>query len=103
MCNPSCNLNLDAQFNFKTRFIQKKVMQGEDGRKTNFSELDGIRIQLQSKNVSNAMLQENLANPKFLRCLKGILTSMLKEGLGNSPHFTPTQGDSTRESEGKHT
>ena len=69
--NLSCNLNLGAQFNFKTGLILQKVMQGEDRRKTNFSELDGIRIQLQFKNVSHVMLCETLTDPEFLQCLKG--------------------------------
>ena len=42
--NLSCNLNLGTQFNFKTGLIPLKVVQGEDRKKTNFSELNGIRI-----------------------------------------------------------
>ena len=52
----SCNINLGAQFNFETGLIPQKVMQDKDGRRTNFSELDGVRIQLHSKDVSHAML-----------------------------------------------
>ena len=42
--NLSCNLNLGAQFNFKTGLILQKVVQGKDGKKTNFSEFDSIWI-----------------------------------------------------------
>ena len=42
--NLSCNLNLGVQFNFKTGLIPQKVVKGKDGKKTNFSELDGIWI-----------------------------------------------------------
>ena len=45
--NLSCNLNLGAQFNFKTGIVPQRVIQGEDGQKTNFSELDSIWIRLQ--------------------------------------------------------
>ena len=44
--NLSCKLNLGAQFNYKTGFIPQQVISGENERKTNFSELDGIRIHL---------------------------------------------------------
>ena len=42
--NLSCNLNLGAQFNFKTGLIPQKVVQGKDWKKTNFRELNGIQI-----------------------------------------------------------
>ena len=42
--NLSCKLNLEAQFNYKTGFLLQRVISGHTGKKTNFSELDGIRI-----------------------------------------------------------
>ena len=53
--NLSCDINLGAQFNFETGFIPQKVMQDKDGRRTNFSELDGVQIPLHSKDVSHVM------------------------------------------------
>ena len=46
-------------------------MQGKDGRRTNFSELYGVWIKLQSKDVSHATLRKTLTDPEFLQCLKG--------------------------------
>ena len=54
--NLSCKLNLGAQFNHQTGFIPQKVMADGNGKKTNFSELDGIRICLHFKDVTNRTL-----------------------------------------------
>ena len=64
--NLSCELNLGTQFNFKTGLKPQRVMSGENGKKTNFSKLDGIRIRLQFQDVSNKTLQRMLGDPKFL-------------------------------------
>ena len=42
--NLSCKLNLGAQFNHQTGFILQRVTTDKEGKKMNFSELDGIRI-----------------------------------------------------------
>ena len=68
--NLSCNLNLGAQFNFKTGLVPQRVIHGEDGQKTNFSELDGIWIRLQFQDVSNETLQKTVGDPEFLQWLK---------------------------------
>ena len=64
--NLSCDIDLGAQFNFETGLIPQKVMEDEGGRRTSFSELDGVRIQLHSKDVSHAMLPETVNDPEFL-------------------------------------
>ena len=66
----ACSLNLGAQVKVKIGLILQQVMQGQDGRKANFSELDGVRIQLQFKDTSNATPQETVACPEVLQCLK---------------------------------
>ena len=68
--NLSCKLNLGAQFNYKTGFIPQRVISGENGRKTNFSELDGVRIRLQFQDVSNKTLRRTVGNPEFLQWLR---------------------------------
>ena len=68
--NLSCKLNLGAHFNYKTGLIPQRVRSGENGRKTNFSELDGIRLHLQFQDVSNKTRQRTVGNPEFLQWLK---------------------------------
>ena len=68
--NLSCKLNLGTQFNYKTGFIPQRVIAGEGGRKTNFSELDGVRIRLQFQDVPNGTLQKTVGDPEFLQWLK---------------------------------
>ena len=65
--NLSCKLNLGAQFNLKTGLIPQWVISGENGKKTNFSKLDGIRIRLQFQDVSNRTLQRTVGDPEFLQ------------------------------------
>ena len=54
--NLLCKLNLGAQFNYRTGFIPQRVISRENRRKTNFSELDGIRICFQD--MSNKTLRK---------------------------------------------
>ena len=54
--NLSCKLNLGAQFNYKTGLIPQQVISGKNGKKTNFSNLDSIRIRLQFQDVLNKTL-----------------------------------------------
>ena len=63
--NLSCKLNLGAQFNHQTGFIPQKVTMDKEGRKTNFSELDGIRIRLHFQDVTNRMLQSMVGDSEF--------------------------------------
>ena len=68
--NLSCKLNLGAQFNFKTGLIPQRVISGENGKKTNFSEINGIRICLQFQDVLNKTLRRTVGDPEFLQWLK---------------------------------
>ena len=45
--NLPCNINLGAQFNFVTGLTPQKVVQDQNGKKKNVSELRGVKIQLQ--------------------------------------------------------
>ena len=68
--NLSCKLNLGAQFNLRTGLIPQWVISGENGKKTNFSKLDGIRIRLQFQDVSNRTLRRTVGDLEFLQWLK---------------------------------
>ena len=68
--NLSCKLNLGAPFSYKTGLIPQRVISGKNRKKTNFSELDGIRIRLQFQYVSNKTLRRTVGNPEFLQWLK---------------------------------
>ena len=60
--NLSCKLNLGAQFNHQTGFIPQKVIEDSTGKRTNFSELDGIHICLQFQDMSNRTLQSTVGD-----------------------------------------
>ena len=57
---------MGAQFNFITGLIPQKVMQGKDGRRANFSKLEGIRIRLQFQDISNETLRKAVRDLEFL-------------------------------------
>ena len=96
--NMSCHLNLGAQFNFKTGLIPQTVKQGADGKKVNFSELDGIQVRLQFQDVSNATLQRTIGDPEFLPLLKKETTTQtMWNGVCITPHLTPCTYGSTGE------
>ena len=44
MRNLSCHLNLGARFNFRTGLILQTTRKDAEGKKVNFSELDGMQI-----------------------------------------------------------
>ena len=64
--NLSCKLNLGAQFNHQTGFIPQKVQVDGNGKKTNYSELDGIRIRLHFQDVTNRTLQCFVGDSEFV-------------------------------------
>ena len=64
--NLSCKLNFGAQFNYQTGFIPQKVISYSTSKKTNFSELDGIRIRLQFQDVTNRTLQSMVGDSEFV-------------------------------------
>ena len=64
--NLSCKLNLGAQFNHQTGFIPQKVISGSAGNKTNFCELDGIRIRLHFQDMTNRTLRSMVGDSEFV-------------------------------------
>ena len=61
--NLPCDINLGAQFNFVTGLTPQKVVQDRNGRRSNFCELEGVKIQLQFQDVSNETLRHTIENP----------------------------------------
>ena len=68
--NLSCKLNLGAQFNHQTGFILQRVTVHRDGTRTNFCELDGIRIRLHFQDVTNRALRSLLGDVEFDKWLQ---------------------------------
>ena len=64
--NLLCDINLGAQFNFVTGLTPQKVVQDQNGRNNNVSELGGVKIQLQFQDVSNETLRYTIEDPEFL-------------------------------------
>ena len=64
--NLPCDINLGAQFNFVTGLTPQKVVQDQNGKKKNVSELGGVKIQLQFQDVSNETLRHTIEDPEFL-------------------------------------
>ena len=95
--NQSCKLNLGAQFNYKTGFIPQRVISRHNGRKTNFRELDGVRIWLQFQDISNKTLRSMVGDPEFLQWLQKEPLEQ-RRGVEYSPPHTLHDG-STREAE----
>ena len=84
--NLSCKLNLGAQFNHQTGFIPQKVMTDSSGKKTNFSELDGIRIHLHFQDVTNRTLRSLVGDSEFVLRLQ-MEPPEQRRGVENSlPH-----------------
>ena len=68
--NFSCHLNLGAQFNFNTGFVPKIVEPVADDKRVNFSELEGIWIQLQFHDVTYTTLQWTIKDHEFFQLLQ---------------------------------
>ena len=64
--NLPCDINLGAQFNFVTGLIPQKVIQDQNGKKKNVSEIGEVKIQLQFQDVSNKTLRHTIEDPEFL-------------------------------------
>ena len=96
--NLSCNLNLGAQFNFKTGLIPQRIIQGDNGKKTNFIELDGIQIRFQFQEVSNETLRRTVGDLEFLLIEERTTTTASWGGSGNALHLAPNKFGPTRKS-----
>ena len=85
--NLSCKLNLGAQFNHQTGFIPQKVISGSTGKKTNFSELDGICICLHFQDVMNRTLRSLVGDSEFVLWLQKEPPKQ-RRGVEDSPPHT---------------
>ena len=68
--NLSCNLNLGAQFNFKTGLIPQIVQVTEDGKKISCVRLGKVYIELQRQDVTIRELRKIVKDNEFVRSLK---------------------------------
>ena len=71
----------------ETVFIRQKVIKDSTGKRTNFSELDGIRIRLQFQDVSNRTLRSTVGDSEFVQWLQKEPPDQ-RRGIENSPPHT---------------
>ena len=96
--NTAYTISGEAARQFKTGLIPQRIIQGDNGKKTNFIELDGIQIRFQFQEVSNETLRRTVGDLEFLLIEERTTTTASWGGSGNALHLAPNKFGPTRKS-----